>query len=107
MRVRIEVQTDDGRSQLRFIVTAKQGAACLHQITRYGGLEARDLALRELAAWLATHGYPVPEDSRGRVFFEIFRPRLRLAPRFALAGFTGWVLAMAALAVLVWWWRGT
>ena len=62
MRVRIEVQTDDLDISWRYVVTAKEGAAQLHQIKRYGDLEARDLALRELAAWLEDHGYPVPED---------------------------------------------
>ena len=59
MSIRIEVQIDKESESMRYLATATLLGKRLHQVGEYGGLEARDKAVRKMAEWLQAQGYPV------------------------------------------------
>ena len=61
MSIRIEVQLDHASESMRYLATATLLGKRLHQVGKYGGLEARDKVVRKMVEWLQGQGYQAPD----------------------------------------------
>ena len=61
MAIRVCIQMDHESASMRYVATATLDGERLHEVGKYGGLEARDEAFRQMAEWLKGQGYPVPD----------------------------------------------